>query len=134
VAGTQNYFGREPMMILDSNLRRLGEGPEVGAIGGMAGGFGLAVLLVTMQLRHAWWPFHPVGYALLSSYTTHILWWPMLLSWLLKTVLLRYGGWQSYRRGVPLFLGLILGEFVVGSLWGLIGVAIRRPTYVFWPY
>lgn len=134
VAGTQNYFGREPIMVLDQNLRNSDLGPDVGAIGGMAGGFGLALLLVTMQMRFAWWPFHPVGYALLSSYATHILWLPMLLSWLIKTAIVRYGGWRLYRGGVPLFLGLILGEFVVGSIWGLLGVALRRPTYVFWPY
>lgn len=134
VAQTQNYFGREPMMILDSNLRQLDQGPDPGAIGGMLAGCGLALLLVAMQMRFARWPFHPVGYALLSAYVTHILWWPLLLSWMLKVVLLRYGGWRMYRRGVPLALGLILGEFVVGSLWGLLGVALRRPTYVFWPY
>jgi hypothetical protein len=134
VAQTQNYFGREPLMILDNNLHGLDRGPDFGAIGGVAAGGGFALLLVMMQMRFTWWPFHPVGYALVSSYVTHILWWPMLLGWLLKAVLLRYGGWRSHRRGVPLFLGLILGEFVVGSLWGLLGVALRRPTYVFWPY
>jgi hypothetical protein len=134
VAATQNYFGREPLMILDNNLHSPDRGPDLGAMGGVAAGGGFALLLVMMQMRFAWWPFHPVGYALVSSYITHILWWPMLLSWMLKTVLLRYGGWRSHRRGIPLFLGLILGEFVVGSLWGLLGVALRRPTYVFWPY
>ena len=53
---------------------------------------------------------------------------------LVKSLLLCYWGWRAYRRGVPLFLGLILGEFIVGSIWGLIGGVLRRPTYVFWPY
>jgi Domain of unknown function (DUF6784) len=37
-------------------------------------------------------------------------------------------------RAAPFFLGLILGEFVVGSLISLLGVLIGTPTYVFWPY
>ncbi|NPV46385.1 MAG: hypothetical protein HPY69_05485 [Armatimonadetes bacterium] len=134
VAQTQNYFGREPTMILSNNLGMANQGPNLGAVGGMLFGGGLAILLVAMQMRFVWWPFHPVGYALLSSYVTHILWLPMLLSWVLKAALLRYGGWRAHRQGIPLALGLILGEFVVGSLWGLIGVLIRQRTYVFWPY
>jgi hypothetical protein len=133
-AHTQNYFGREPMMTLDYNLRTAAGGPDVGAIGGMTAGFAFAAFLMVMQTRFLWWPFHPVGYALLSAYATHILWLPMLISWVLKSLVLRYGGWRVYRRGIPLFLGLILGEFVVGSVWGLVGVLLKRPTYVFWPY
>jgi Domain of unknown function (DUF6784) len=34
----------------------------------------------------------------------------------------------------PFFLGLILGEFVVGSLISLLGVLTGTPTYVLWPY
>ena len=133
-AHTQNYFGREPMMTLDVNLRMGAGVPDAGAIGGMTAGFVFAAFLLAMQMRFLWWPFHPVGYAVLSGYAAHILWLPMLLCWGLKSLVLRYGGWRMYRRGVPLFLGLILGEFVVGSLWGLIGVVLQRPTYVFWPY
>jgi hypothetical protein len=31
-------------------------------------------------------------------------------------------------------MGLILGEFLVGGLWGLIGSIGRFPTYRFWAY
>jgi len=34
----------------------------------------------------------------------------------------------------PFFLGLVLGEFVVGSLIGLSGIMISTRMYVFWPY
>ena len=43
-------------------------------------------------------------------------------------------GLKGYRRAAPFFLGLILGEFVVGSLISLLGVLLGTPTYVFWPY
>jgi uncharacterized membrane protein YraQ (UPF0718 family) len=33
---------------------------------------------------------------------------------------------------VPLFLGLILGEMVMGSIWSLIGIVFNIPTYSFW--
>lgn len=36
-----------------------------------------------------------------------------------------------HRKAIWFFLGLILGEFVIGSIWSLIGVGIGRPMYRF---
>jgi hypothetical protein len=33
---------------------------------------------------------------------------------------------------MPFFFGLILGEFVVGSLWTIIGIVFNIPSYGFW--
>jgi hypothetical protein len=58
---------------------------------------------------------------------------PLLIAWIIKTLLLRYGGLRAYRRALPFFLGIILGECILGSLWTLIGIALDVPTYSFWP-
>ena len=42
-------------------------------------------------------------------------------------------GLSGYRRAEPFFLGLILGEFVVGAAWTLVGIGLHKPTYDFWP-
>jgi len=60
------------------------------------------------------------------------VWLPLCLSWLAKVLIMRYTGARGYRAAIPFALGLILGEFVVGSLWALIGVALDIPTYGFW--
>lgn len=133
-AQTQNYFGREPLVTLQSLLQRPHGGPDWGAVTAVVVGCLFTLFLMVMRTRFLWWPFHPVGYALTSAYATHILWLSMLLAWIIKSLVVRYGGLRFYRRGMPFFLGLLLGEFVVGSAWGLIGVACRRRTYVFWPY
>ncbi len=44
-------------------------------------------------------------------------------------MVLRYGGMQFYRQLLPLFLGLILGDFVVGSLWSIIGTLLGLNLY-----
>ena len=46
---------------------------------------------------------------------------PLLIAWAAKGLILRYGGVRLYRQGLPLFLGLILGQMVAGSAWHLIG-------------
>ena len=75
------------------------------------------------------WPFHPVAYALSASWSIHLVWTPMLIAWLLKTAVLRYGGLRLYRQVLPLFYGLILGECVVGCAWPIIGVIFGVPSY-----
>ena len=50
----------------------------------------------------------------------------------LGAALLRYGGLRAYRRALPLFLGLVLGEFIVGSDWQLWAAATNTSAYVFW--
>jgi hypothetical protein len=133
-ARTQNYFGREPLVTLQGLLQRTHGEPDPGALAAVGGGCLLTLFLMVMRTRFLGWPFHPVGYALTSAYATHILWLSMLLAWIIKSLIVRYGGLRLYRRGMPFFLGLLLGEFVVGSGWGLVGVMCRMRTYVFWPY
>jgi hypothetical protein len=96
-------------------------------------GFFFTLLMNVFRLRFAWFPFHPVGYAVSSSWAMNLLWMPMFVAWFIKLMLLRYGGLKAYRQALPLFLGLILGDCVMGSIWTLVGIAVDVPTYAFWP-
>ena len=91
-----------------------------------------AFFLQAMRVRFPWWPFHPLGYAVTSSWEINLVWMPLFIAWVLKLVLLRYSGLQGFRRSIPFFFGLILGQFVVGSLWNIWGIAMELPTYQFW--
>ncbi|MBI1926291.1 hypothetical protein HYR99_18850 [Candidatus Poribacteria bacterium] len=95
-------------------------------------GLMLSFCLMAMRTRFLWWPLHPAGYALSASWTMNMLWLPLFFSWATKAVLLRYGGLKAHRQAVPFFLGLILGEFIMGSFWSLFCVILGRPTYTFW--
>ena len=44
----------------------------------------------------------------------------VFLAWLIKTVVLKYGGLRAYLALQPLFYGLDLGQFVAGGLWLII--------------
>lgn len=99
----------------------------------LAGG-AFSVGLLLMRQRYVWWPFHPAGYAASSIVFMGLLWLPLMIAWLVKGLVLRYGGQKLYRQLLPMFIGLTLGEFTVGSVWGLIGAIGRFPTYRFWAY
>jgi hypothetical protein len=99
----------------------------------IAVGFFLTLALNAIRMRAGWFPFHPVGYAVSGSWSLSLLWLPLLIAWIVKSLLLRYGGLKAYRQALPFFLGIILGECVIGSLWMLIGIVFNIPTYAFWP-
>jgi hypothetical protein len=53
----------------------------------------------------------------------HWYYMPFFIGWLLKTLAIRYGGLQLYRRTVPLAIGLIVGDLVNQGLWVAISLA-----------
>lgn len=84
---------------------------------------GALMVLGLRVLRGAllWWPFHPAGYALAVSFAMDYFWFAFFVSWLLKFIIVRFGGMKAHNAGVPFFLGLILGDYVAGSLWAIYG-------------
>src|SRR5579875_1081375 len=81
----------------------------------------IAFLLWWYRIRFTGFWFHPIGYVMTCSYGS-LIWGPFLVVWIIKSLVLRYGGMPLYRRLIPFFLGLALGHFAVaGILWGLTG-------------
>ena len=91
------------------------------------------LLLAMMRLRFFWWPFHPLGYVISLSYWINYMWVCLLISSVLKWIIAKYGGLKLYRRMSYFFLGLVLGDFVIGSLWLIYGILLNTTVYVFWP-
>jgi hypothetical protein len=127
------YLARDPFIRLQRLLTHPTE-PSLAAAAAIGIGSALTLSLLALRTRFLWWPFHPVGYAISSSLSMAQLWLPMLIAWALKLITLHYAGPRWYRRSLPFFFGLVLGEFVVGSLWTLVGIAGDFATYRFWAY
>ena len=95
----------------DANMR----GWLFRGIGGLVEG-----LLIWAQHRWFWWPFHPVGFAIAVGWLTSQIWFSALIAWILKAVIVRFGGVKLFQNMKPFFLGLILGEVSVSGFWGII--------------
>ena len=63
---------------------------------------------------------HPVGFAIAVGWLTSQIWFSALIAWLLKLVIVRFGGVRLFQNAKPFFLGLILGEVSVSGVWGAI--------------
>ena len=132
--GTQNSyhaFGGEPFRRLAAYLQypasrnySMIKWAGVGAV--------VTIFLMAIRRRFFGFPFHPVGYAIAGGWVTTCVWFSIFLSWLVKWVLLKYGGLRTYRRMAPFFLGLILGQQVVGGLWTVLeGEILGKHVYKF---
>ncbi len=125
------WFAQEPFRHLQSWLNYPSSGDSV-AISFMAIGLVFTILMMVLRMRFFWWPLHPAGYIVSTGWAMNCVWFPIFLSSVTKWIIIRYGGIKSYRKAVPFFGGLILGEYVIGSLWSIIGMSFHTRTYAFW--
>lgn len=101
--------------------------PDQARIIATLSGGGFLSLLTFVRGQYFGFPFSPLGYAMACSYG-ELLWGPFVLTWAIKTLLLRYGGSKAYLNALPGFLGFALGHFVVaGAIWGTLGAALGGP-------
>jgi hypothetical protein len=124
-------FGAEAYNQLNTWLKT----PEVGKFQELMAlwvGFGSAFGLQWLRVRIPWWPLHPLAFAVTSSWEINLVWLPLFLAFVFKSLILRYGGRGGFQHAIPFFIGLMLGQFVIGSLWNIYGIARELPTYQFW--
>lgn len=92
-------------------------------------------LLYYLRNRFIRFPLHPLGYLLilLSFYFTWVtpyarggavatretswLWGSAFLAWLLKKLIVKYGGMNTYKRAKPFFVGLVVGSVFAIFAW-----------------
>ncbi len=92
-------------------------GPNWFYLGFTAVGAFVAIILQFLRTRFLWFPFHPLGFAFSTIMMTNALWFSIFIAWLLKILILKYGGARVYEQGKPFFIGLIVGQFVVNGIW-----------------
>lgn len=92
----------------------------------------LAALFIALKSRFLWWPFGPIGLAMGSTYAMNRIWFAVFLGWLCKVIVLRLGGLKMYKRALPFFLGLLLGEGLFGgaaAIWGML-TGVSAPPFL----
>jgi hypothetical protein len=91
-------------------------------------GAGFTVLLALLRLQFYWWPLHPLGFVMCGSWSLVVYWFPIFVAWLIKTIIVHYGGLSGYRKARPYFLGLILGEMTIAVVLTLVDAIWHVPA------
>lgn len=92
-------------------------------------GIGMTALLQLAAWRIPGWPFLPVGYLVSGAQFIGQAWFSMLLGWLAKVLILRFGGAGLFQAGRSIFIGMIFGEALAAGVWLLVNLILAANGY-----
>jgi len=110
-----------------AHLLQMPTGTNWGDIGQFAAGMAVTIILYALRQRFTSFPLHPIGFALGWSWTLFINWLSIFLGWLLKWGVLHYGGYRTYQKALPVFTGLLVGDFASGWGWNVLCQLLQIP-------
>ncbi len=125
----RTYQGRMPFEILRSQLDGTVPPLDLPRVLAAVCGFAVTLGLQAANLRLMWWPFHPAGFVMAQSGALEWFWCPMLIAAAIKIVLMRAGGLKLYRRAIPFFIGLVLGDYAIAIVLTILGWLLHTPMY-----
>jgi hypothetical protein len=120
-------------------------------------GVGIFALLSFLRARVMGFPLHPVGYlvillsVMLDASSPYIrtapgidlkdvtwIWGSALTAWLVKKLVIKYGGMRTYRHTKPFFIGLVAGAFLLVFVINVVDFAAsakaQRPGTTLTPF
>lgn len=78
------------------------------AIGGL-----ITTFLLQVHYRFSWWSLHPIGFTIAMTPGMVSSFFSIFVVWFVKAVILRLGGIQLYKKGIPAVVGMLVA-FVLG--------------------
>ncbi|MBI4551117.1 MAG: hypothetical protein HY710_02530 [Candidatus Latescibacteria bacterium] len=91
---------------------------------GLGAGAVIGWLLILGHHNFPWWPLHPIGFGVARTWGTTMVACSIFLVWLVKMLLLRFGGTRLYRQAQPFFIGMLVGY--------VLGVALSYGVDLIW--
>lgn len=111
------FYSRLPRIMFD-HIADMSRAPlqsspfEAGWI--VAGALGMSALLFFRQTM--FWLPHPIGMVMLLNPTMGAYWFSILLGWIAKSLVTKYGNQEVYAKARTFFIGLIAGELLIVAL------------------
>jgi hypothetical protein len=91
-------------------------------------GFMLVVATSILRLRFTWWPLHPVLFLCWGTFPAMAFAQSLLLGWVIKTGVTKFGGGKKYQELKPMMVGIIAGDLLGGLLFMVIGISYHAAT------
>ncbi|MGQ9730207.1 MAG: DUF6785 family protein [Candidatus Zipacnadales bacterium] len=73
--------------------------------------------LSALRRRYVWFSLHPVGFIMMQAHSMHPVWFSIFIGWVLRVIILRYGGSKGLRTSLPFFLGIAFGDIFMMAIW-----------------
>ena len=100
-------------------------------IANFLGGFIFISTLIWTRTHLNWLGLHPIGYIIARNNASAYVWLSYFIAWLIKTCIMRWGGYKVYAHLRPFFLGLIAGDTLAAAgsiVFGYFTRKIYSPT------
>ncbi|MCS7254643.1 MAG: DUF6785 family protein [Armatimonadota bacterium] len=120
------YYTRNLYCAWTAHLLTVGEPPSISAMVGMIVGAATMMLILLLHRSFMWFPLHPIGYLMGASWPMINFWFPIMVGWALKVIVMRFGGARLYRQLIHGFLGLIMAEFSSAGLWTMVDFVFKK--------
>lgn len=112
------FFNNMPHAIYKTAVRVLEPAdPYWPGLGFMGVGAAGMVALTWLRQRFLWWPLHPIGFPIMASWLVDWMWFSVFFAWLIKIIILKYGGAALFSRSRHFFLGIIVGRMLITGIW-----------------
>ena len=128
------FFNNMPNLIYQTAVKGMEPaGVYWPGMGFLAGGAAGMLALTWLRQRFLWWPLHPIGFPIMSSWLVDWMWFSVFLAWLIKVTILKYGGASLFSRSRHFFLGVIAGRMLISGLWLVVDfLAGKVGNSIFW--
>jgi hypothetical protein len=115
-AGTLQSIPETGMLNMAHNVDAKGLG--IGAV--------ITLTLAWLRSQFMWFPLHPLGYLLASTYFMSGIWFTLLIAWAIRSLIFRLGGAQIIRKGlIPFCIGMFLACIASIVFFNLVGIVLR---------
>jgi len=84
-------------------------------------GFILFMLCAFLRLRISKWPLHPVIFLIWLTYPARAFAFSFFMGWVVKTIVVKFGGGSTYQNLKPLMIGIITGTLLIGLVFMVVG-------------
>lgn len=109
------------------------KGFDISAFSNVLIGSAITVLLLVLRVNAVPLVPHPIGFLLPVTWALYSTWFSIFIAWVLKTLVLRFGGLRAFKLALPFFLGLVIGEGISAAFWIVAGMLTGVSTPVFLP-
>ncbi len=92
-------------------------------------GGGIVGLTSALRLTFGWWPLHPIGFIVVYSYAAARIWFSVMLGWLAKVIIVRFGGASLLKASRSVFIGLVVGEAAAAAFWLVASLVLNWMGY-----
>ncbi|MCJ8331344.1 MAG: hypothetical protein HRT89_23510, partial [Lentisphaeria bacterium] len=87
-------------------------------------GFIMVLIFAFCRFRFKKFPLHPVMFLVMGAYALRTLWFSILIGFLIKFLVIRFGGGKAVEKLKPLMIGLILGELIAAAFFIILAALV----------